>query len=259
MLFDTISNLQALQDIAQNAGRKILSIYNNPEQASKTTHKEDQSPLTLADTASHEIIKAALSELSPAIPIISEEGKDVPYEEREAYDLFWLVDPLDGTKEFINRNGEFTVNIALIKSGYPIAGFIYVPVTDVSYFGVLGHGAWKVENGKKQKISIRNSSENRTAVRSRSHPSPEEEALFKKYDVSSFESKGSSLKFCVIAEGNADLYYRHGPTMEWDTGAGQAVLEAAGGQVVNIDTMERFRYNKFSLLNGGFLATGFSL
>ncbi|MDH5383040.1 MAG: 3'(2'),5'-bisphosphate nucleotidase CysQ, partial [Cyclobacteriaceae bacterium] len=170
---------------------------------------------------------------------------------------FWLVDPLDGTKEFINRNGDFTVNIALIEGHYPVAGFIYMPVQDVLYVG-SEEGAFRYDKEGKTNLQVNGSTSERVAVRSRSHASPEEEEILQKYLVEKEMSRGSSLKFCAVAEGSADLYYRHGPTMEWDTAAGQAILEAAGGRMYIGNKEElRFRYNKENLLNSGFLCLGF--
>ena len=245
-------------ELMVNAGHAILEIYNNKALFNQIEQKSDNSPLTLADKKSHEIINEGLKKLFPEIPIISEEGKDVPYQTRKLYDKFWLVDPLDGTKEFINRNGEFTVNIALIENGYPTEGYIYVPVTGELDEGGINRGAYKWIENKREPIQVRNNKNNRTAVRSRSHASPEEEAILKKYLVTQEISKGSSLKFCAVASGKADLYYRHGPTMEWDTAAGQAILEAAGGRMFIGNSEEiRFKYNKESLLNSGFLCLGF--
>lgn len=246
-----------IEKIALDAGVKTLEVYNNEELFRNIELKADDSPLTLADKLSHNVIMAGLKENYPDIPIISEEGREMPYEERKKYTTFWLVDPLDGTKEFIRRNGEFTVNIALIENGFPIGGFIYVPVLDVMYSALNGK-AWKTNRGEKMAIQVNNSTSGRVAVRSRSHASPEEEQVLNKYKVIKDISKGSSLKFCAVAEGTADLYYRHGPTMEWDTAAGQAIVEAAGGKIFRGNSEdERFYYNKEDLLNPGFLALGF--
>lgn len=246
----------SLISIVIKAGEAIMDIYNNPETASIVVHKADDSPLTLADKAAHEVIQKELSELYPDIPIISEEGDNVEYEVRKDYPTFWLVDPLDGTKEFINRNGEFTVNIALIENNLPTKGFIYVPVKGVIYYGD-GKNAFKIEQDEEQQIKVNQSSSNRIAVRSKSHASPEEEDILEKYDAQNSISVGSSLKFCMVAEGKADVYYRHGPTMEWDTAAGQAIVQSAGGSVMKELGPDLFRYNKESLLNTGFLCLGF--
>lgn len=242
-----------IETIAIEAGKKILDIYENEDFSKTIDFKADDSPLTIADKASHVIIDKALNELNLNIPILSEEGVQPTYEERKQWTSFWCVDPLDGTKEFINRNGEFTVNIALIENGEPVLGVVYAPVTETMYTGAKGVGAFK--NGKK--IAVTKKESNRIAVRSKSHASPEEEVVLERYNVTDQISVGSSLKFCMVAEGKADLYYRHGPTMEWDTAAGQAVVEAAGGRIFHDNTENKlFRYNKENLLNGSFLCLG---
>ncbi len=245
-------DIQKINEIARKAGEAIMRIYNDEDFSKVVDFKSDNSPLTLADKASHEVIEAALTAFDPSIPILSEEGKEMAYTERKNWDVFWLVDPLDGTKEFIKRNGEFTVNIALIENKRPVLGVIYVPATDVYYYGKVGEGAYKKEGRNSpsaMKTTVKES--DLVAVRSRSHASDEEQAILNQYGVTDFISVGSSLKFCMVAEGKADIYFRHGPTMEWDTGAGQAVLEAAGGVVV--DKNGPFSYNKESLLNGSFI------
>ncbi len=254
-----MSELQEIIKIARKAGDEILRIYHDPRYSGQVEHKEDNSPLTLADKAAHEVIMEELIKTFPGIPVISEEGKDMPYSVRSEYSEFWLVDPLDGTKEFIRRNGEFTVNIALIRDRYPVAGVVYIPVEDTSFYGE-GDVAYKVAGGKQSPISVGRNNDDRTAVRSRSHASEEEGQVLEKYRVANTISRGSALKFCTVADGTADLYYRHGPTMEWDTAAGQAVIEAAGGQVfIGNDARERFIYNKEDLLNPGFLCLGFDV
>ncbi|MBL3654842.1 3'(2'),5'-bisphosphate nucleotidase CysQ [Fulvivirga sediminis] len=249
-------NTQELIDLALQAGQAILNIYHDKDLAGDVDYKSDNSPLTLADKASHAVIMKGLTKLHPNIPIISEEGEQVEYSTRKNYDTFWLIDPLDGTKEFINRNGEFTVNIALISKQKPVFGIVYAPVPDVVYVGT-GERAFKLVNGKEEPLQVNNSTSKRIAVRSKSHASPEEEVILKEYDVIDSISVGSSLKFCMVAEGKADIYYRHGPTMEWDTAAGQAVLESAGGKVFKETGPVPFTYNKESLLNTGFLGIGF--
>lgn len=246
-----------LIDLAKEAGDSILKIYKEADFSNIISYKDDNSPLTIADEASHKIIMKGLQKYYPSIPIISEEGKGIAYETRKDYDYFWLVDPLDGTKEFINKNGEFTVNIALIKKHSPVSGIIYAPVLDTVYYSTIEGQAYKIVSGNEQKLVVNNKETNRIAVRSKSHPSPEEEIILDQYDVIDSISVGSSLKFCMVAEGKADIYYRHGPTMEWDTAAGQAILEAAGGKVFKETGPEPFRYNKENLLNTGFLCLGF--
>ncbi len=238
--------------IAKEAGHAIMSIY---EGEHGVEFKEDNSPLTKADKASHQVIVEGLMRSYPDIPILSEEGADIPYLERRDWERFWLVDPLDGTKEFIKRNGEFTVNIALIENGRPVLGVIYVPVQDKLYFGGLNQGAW-IQSGDSvaSPINVRqpNPEIGLTVVMSRSHPSPDLEAFLTTINVKESVSVGSSLKLCVVAEGEADIYPRLGPTMEWDTAAGHAVVEAAGGQVCTPEG-GAVKYNKANLLNPYFI------
>lgn len=241
--------------IARLAGNAVMEIYKTDF---TVEHKEDQSPLTLADRQSHAVIVKGLSECYPEIPVLSEEGKGIAYNDRKNWSRFWLVDPIDGTKEFIKRNDEFTVNIALIENGYPVFGVIYAPALDTLYFGEQGNGAFKVVGDSgKQRIRVKEETEDTyTIVESRSHPSPELNdylaELGTKYGEINRVEKGSSLKFCAVAEGLADCYPRFGPTMEWDTAAGQAIVEAAGGKVVRPNG-ERFSYNKENLLNEFFI------
>jgi 3'(2'), 5'-bisphosphate nucleotidase len=246
-------NIEKINAIALEGGKGILEVYNNPTGDFQETTKTDASPLTAADRASHDIIVKALKEAYPEIPIISEEGRDIPYEERKDWAYFWCVDPLDGTKEFIKRNGEFTVNIALVHSGKPILGVIYVPVQDVLYYADEGAGAWKRSaDGTLTALRTVRPADHWTSVGSRSHASEEDEKVLAGYPVTSSISVGSSLKFCMIAEGKAQIYYRHGPTMEWDTAAGQAIAQYSGAKVTTPGGAP-FVYNKPSLLNGSFL------
>lgn len=242
-------DINILVKIAKSAGEKILEVYNSNNFG--VEHKKDDSPLTIADTLANEIITSELQKHYPEIPIISEEGKNIPYDDRKSYEYFWLVDPLDGTKEFINRNGDFTVNIALIHKHTPIMGVIYVPVYNTTYHGTVLLGAYKEANKILEKISVRNKKTELTAVGSRSHSSEEDQKVLSQYDIKDFTSRGSSLKFCMVAEGLADLYYRGGPTMEWDTAAGHAIVLAAGGKI------EGLTYNKENLLNSSFICKGF--
>jgi 3'(2'), 5'-bisphosphate nucleotidase len=249
-------DIHEIIDISKLAGKEILKIYNDESKFNIVDYKSDDSPLTLADKKSHEVIARNLEDLYPHISQFSEEGKDIPFDTRKYWNEFWLVDPLDGTKEFIKRNGEFTGNIALIINGYAVLCVMYAPVLDTLYYTIKDTGVFKMKSNQVQKLEIlKKKKENLIAVRSRSHASPEEEEMFKKYNVTEFISVGSSLKFCMVAEGKADLYYRHGPTMEWDTGAGQAIVENAGCQMMNMATGERFSYNKESLLNPGFIVS----
>ncbi|MDZ7861128.1 MAG: 3'(2'),5'-bisphosphate nucleotidase CysQ [Candidatus Krumholzibacteriota bacterium] len=242
-----------LIEIAAEAGNKIMEIYRSGDLMREK--KSDNSPLTLADRTSHHIIKNLINKNFPAIPILSEEGVSIPFEKRKSWDKFWLIDPLDGTKEFIKGNGEFTVNIALIVKNRPEAGVIYAPALDTFYYTAEEGGAKKIENGKGPVSISVNKSNNKplTAVTSRSHSSEEEKQILTGYNVAESIAVGSSLKFCMVAEGKAQIYYRGGPTMEWDTAAGQAVAEHAGAEVKGLS------YNKEVLRNGPFLVTSIDL
>jgi 3'(2'), 5'-bisphosphate nucleotidase len=244
-------DIEYLLNLARQAGSGIMEIYNSDDFGVEI--KKDRSPLTTADIISHEIIVTGLEEEYPDIPIISEEDKKMPSDERKDWEYFWLVDPLDGTKEFIKQNGEFTVNIALIHENYPIMGIIYAPVSDEFYFSD-GEQAYKMKGeNPEEEIKVHTRPDDKLiSLQSRSHSTEEEENFYKKYNIKRKKSKGSSLKFCLMAEGGADLYFRGGPTWEWDTAAGQAILEAAGGLVMT-HNFQRFSYNKDSLLNPGFV------
>jgi 3'(2'), 5'-bisphosphate nucleotidase len=245
--------LPILIDVSREAGRAILEVYDT---AFAVEQKEDKSPLTLADKRAHDIINERLKKIG-SYPVLSEEGKDIPYGERQAWEQFWLVDPLDGTKEFIKKKGDFTVNIALIRRGRPVLGVIYVPVTGVLYHAVLGEGSFKLEGGKKSRLPLNGDRRGLTLVGSRSHVTKELEDYYQrmkdKYGELEIISTGSSLKFCMVAEGQADVYPRLGPTMEWDTAAGQIIVEEAGGQVAEYETRKPLHYNKENLLNPFFL------
>lgn len=244
---------KAVADVAKEAGAAILRVY---EGAIAVEEKSDGTPLTLADRKAHETIAAGLQALTPGVPVLSEEGRKIPYTERAAWQSFWLVDPLDGTKEFVKRNGEFTVNIALVVERRALWGVVYAPATGLLYQGGEGNPAIRTE-GTGAATPLRAARglpvAGFTVVKSRSHPSPEVETYLKRFHVASEVSVGSSLKFCAVAEGRAHLYPRFGPTMEWDTGAGQAVLEGAGGVVLTPEG-EPLRYNKSDLRNPFFLA-----
>jgi 3'(2'), 5'-bisphosphate nucleotidase len=246
--------LRALMEIARDAGNAILDVYHSDFSVER---KEDQSPLTLADKRANDIITAHLKTNSP-YPILSEEGRAIPYAARRDWEYFWLVDPLDGTKEFIKRKGDFTVNIALIHRGRPVLGVIYIPVTGVLYHAVKDEGSFKIADGKTERLPLASSARERlTLVGSRSHVTKELEDYYQrmkdKYGELEIISTGSSLKFCMVAEGQADVYPRLGPTMEWDTAAGQIIAEEAGGQVVEYETRKPLEYNKENLLNPFFL------
>lgn len=250
--------IEQVRDIAFAAGEEILEVYKD-EASFGVEAKADDSPLTLADQRANKVICDSLIALNPDIPIISEENKAIEYAERKDFEYFWMVDPLDGTKEFIKRNGEFTVNIALIYKDKSIGGVVYVPVTDEMYWAIEGHGAWKKSNGNKERLAANKYSmedEGLGVVCSRSHLNEETSAFLEKMNKPETVSKGSSLKFLIIAESNADVYPRLAPTMEWDTAAAQIVLEEAGGKVVRADDHTPLRYNKEILTNPHFIAYG---
>lgn len=247
--------LDRVATLAHQAGAAILEVYHSSEH--QVTYKEDASPLTAADLASHRAIVAGLEELEPRLPILSEEGADMPFAERRGWRRFWLVDPLDGTKEFLKRNGEFTVNIALIEDGRPVLGVVYAPVLARTYLGLVGKGAWRSDGDKAPRsiIATGSSSTELQVVASRSHPSPELEALLAQLGEHRRLSMGSSLKLCLVADAAADFYPRLGPTMEWDTAAAHAVVRAAGGEVLDLQG-EALRYNKEELRNPYFVVVG---
>lgn len=249
------------------AGASILTIYKLA--AIDVTYKDDRTPLTLADRASHDVIVKAL--VSTNIPVLSEEdSRSHEFSERSSWTKCWIVDPLDGTKEFIKRNGEFTVNIALAENGKPILGVIYTPVTDVLHYAAEGVGAFRVDKAstissaddfftQAQKLPVQELPETFTIVGSRSHASPETEAYVeeqrKKYGNVEFVAAGSSLKFCLVAEGIAHVYPRFAPTMEWDTAAGQVIVEQAGGTMIEWPSKNQIKYNREQLRNTWFFAT----
>lgn len=249
---------------AIDAGKRIMEIYETEDFG--VDFKSDNSPLTKADIASHEIIMEYLK--NTGVHVLSEEGKSIPYEERGAWNRLWIVDPIDGTKEFIKRNGEFTVNIALIENQKPIAGVVLVPALGELYFSSTEIGAFKTTNLSKDisteeritqssKLPIKEDDRPYTVVASRSHLSQETADFIKELEQKHGEvstlSKGSSLKLCMVAEGSADCYPRFAPTMEWDTAAGQAICNHSGCTVINWDTKLPLLYNRVELLNPWFL------
>ncbi|HWS41199.1 MAG TPA: 3'(2'),5'-bisphosphate nucleotidase CysQ [Arenimonas sp.] len=239
--------------IARHAGDEIMAIY---QQDFSVYEKSDNSPLTLADLAAHQCIVRMLTELDGNTPILSEESADIDWAVRQQWTRYWLVDPLDGTREFVKKNGEFTVNIALIENGEPVLGVVYVPVIDWLLVGGRGIGAqWTKENQSGQ-AKITPAANTLRVAASRSHRDEKTQAYLDKIGSVDTVGLGSSLKFCKIATGELDLYPRFGLTSEWDTAAAQAVLEAAGGGVFTLDGVP-LRYNhKDSLLNPHFIAVG---
>lgn len=241
-----------LIEISVEAGNEILKYY---QEEIKVEKKEDDSPLTKADLASHHVIVDALKQLTPDTPIISEESGVPEYEQRKEWSRYWLVDPLDGTKEFIKKNGEFTVNIALVEQNKPVLGIVYVPAKKVTYVGQKSIGSFKIDkDGIRSEIlsTIPKKGQQVTIVSSRSHGSSNTEERVKEmgFNVKKSIPAGSSLKFCLVAEGLADLYPRFGPTMEWDTGAGDAVFRYSGEDGERFSPLE---YNKPSMKNGEFV------
>lgn len=251
--FITTELLNAVIELAEQAAGKILDIYNTDFAVES---KDDKSPLTAADMASHRTICDGLATLTPDIPILSEESSGISYATRKQWSRYWLVDPLDGTREFIKRNGEFTVNIALIEEHRPVLGVVYVPVTRLCYFATRGHGTYRQEQGSEARpVHTRTTRPGRfTVAGSRSHGTEQQTAFFNNLGPETeLIAIGSSLKFCLVAEGKVDVYPRFGPTSEWDTAAAQCVVEEAGGSVTNT-RMQPLLYNtKESILNPSFL------
>lgn len=269
---------------AKKAGDEILEVYHTDIDV---TYKEDETPLTLADKRAHQAILKSLPSLSPRdIPILSEEGRDIPYEERAEWEYLWVVDPLDGTKEFVKRRDEFTVNIALIEKNRPVLGVVFLPAVGSLYFAAEGFGSYKVEkvgqilgevensSGKTLQLGVfldgaerlpasqdmERPSGQLNLVGSRSHGKEAlaefVEKMKEQYDEVGFVPAGSALKFCLVAEGKADLYPRFGPTMEWDTAAGHCVVEQSGGAVLRMGEKTPLAYNKRDLHNPYFICLG---
>lgn len=252
--------LDSVLELCRQAGGEILKVYNQP-QAVEVIRKADSSPVTEADFAGHRVLCAGLEKLLDSVPILSEEGELAPYEQRRQWQRYWLIDPLDGTKEFINRNGEFTVNVALVDQGVAVLGVVYVPVLDLAYLGLKGVGAWKLDSAGLQPIRTRKLGGGAFAmVASRRHGAEAVGQLLanleKAFGKVETRNMGSSLKLCLVAEGEADLYPRLAPTSEWDTAAAQAIVESAGGQVLT-ESLEIMRYNtKENILNPHFFVVG---
>lgn len=248
-------HIEKLIDIAYEAGKVILEIYESDDLGVES--KSDESPLTKADKAANDIICKGLAKMTPHIPIISEENKEIPYHERKDCEYIWMVDPLDGTKEFIKRNGEFTVNIALIHNQKSIAGVVYAPVLDNMYYAIEGEGAYIIEDNEQVSLTANVYSKTDSSLKvvcSRSHLNDATKAFVQDYNTPELIEKGSSLKFLILAEGGAELYPRLAPTMEWDTAAAHIILSESGGKIHQLDGSPVL-YNKENLLNPYFIAT----
>ena len=254
-MHDLAGLLQPVVKIAYTAGERIMTVYNEDFSVEE---KADNTPLTEADLAAHKAIEKGLSALTPDIPILSEESDNISFEERQSWDEYWLVDPLDGTREFIKRNGEFTVNIALVRGNEAVLGVVYAPVLSMIYYAAKGQGAFKREAlNKPEPISVQGKRrDNLIIAGSRSHQSPEFKVFAAHFPEHELVSMGSALKSCLVAEGKVDIYPRLGPTSEWDTAAAQCVVEEAGGKLTDT-AMKRLEYNtKDSLLNPHFFVFG---
>jgi len=246
-------DIQDIVTIAKEAGKAIMQVY---KQDFEVEYKQDSSPLTLADKKANDLIEDGLNKLSVNFPILSEEGDDIPYEDRKHWEYFWLIDPLDGTKEFVKKNDEFTVNIALIYKDTPVLGVVYAPALDVCYWAKQDEGAFK--DGEKLPLKIADKRDTYRIVASRSHMSDETQAFIDAIDTQKEKeliSIGSSLKICLVAEGEADIYPRLGPTMEWDTGAAHVVVIESGKSLIKYkgDVHSKHEYNKENLLNQWFV------
>jgi 3'(2'), 5'-bisphosphate nucleotidase len=240
------------------AGREVLAIY---AQDFAVETKDDKSPLTEADMASHHALVALLERWAPGVPVLSEESAEIPFATRQGWERYWLIDPLDGTKEFINRNGEFTLNVALVERGVPVFGIVHAPVLRTTWVGQVGGDAFKVKHGIYAELRVRELPDPDvapwTVVGSRRHGVAEFEAFCAALPAHERVSMGSSIKLCLVAEGEADLYPRLAPTSEWDTAAAQAVVTAAGGEVLDANTLEPLRCNQQdSVLNPWFIVCG---
>ncbi|HLV77712.1 MAG TPA: 3'(2'),5'-bisphosphate nucleotidase CysQ [Marinobacter sp.] len=250
---DTSSMLTDVIRIADEASQRVLQIYQSDF---KVNYKEDDSPITAADIASHEIIVKGLRNLCRDIPILSEEGASIPWDERKTWRRFWLIDPIDGTKDFTQRSGEFTVNIALIHDGVPVLGVVTAPALNEAFWGAQGEGAHKRgRDGRVHRIQVARPQQPLRVVASKNHLNEDTRAFIQALGPHTTVQAGSSLKFCRLAEGHADIYPRMGPTCEWDTGAAHAVLLAAGGKIQTPDGTPVV-YGKENLLNPHFIAAG---
>lgn len=241
--------------ISREAGELIMAFYRG---SFTVTQKSDDSPLTQADLAAHQYINAALAALTPEIPVLSEEAANIPWAVRKGWKRYWLVDPLDGTREFVKRHDDFTVNIALVEDGEPLIGVVHAPVFNASYYAVRDAGSYEVTAGGERRLQVRTPVPAVPCfVVSRSHRDATLDLLLARFPAHEAKSRGSALKICLVAAGEADLYPRTGPTSEWDTAAGHCVVNEAGGKILCLPELTPLRYNqKESLLNPGFLVIG---
>jgi 3'(2'), 5'-bisphosphate nucleotidase len=247
-----VQHVDHIISLLAEAGRRIMDVYNAGVAGADVQWKEDNSPLTLADRRSHDFLCEALSLLNSEIPIMSEESVQVPFEVRAQWSRYWCLDPLDGTKEFLKRNGQFTINLALMENSRPVLGFIHIPVSGETFWAAEGYGANRFDGVQTIRIRSNQKASNWIAVGSGSHGSMEELTVLEQFPITEKRSAGSALKFCLIACGDADVYYRHGPTMEWDTAAGHILVEEAGA-LFEFKAETSRSYNKESLVNPSFL------
>jgi len=253
-----IETAKAVSEIARSAGAAILSIYHNVDDM-QVGLKDDHSPVTIADRAANDIICSGLSLLPEKYPIIAEESRQIPFEERQHYHTYWLVDPLDGTKEFLKKNGEFAVNIALIEAGRPVLGVVFDPCVNELYWAAKDHGAWLERNGHTKQLhaaAFRMTDPGLKVTCSRSHLNDATQSYIAALNAPVIIPKGSALKFLLIASGEAHLYPRVGQTSEWDTGAAQIIVEEAGGALLDFHTGTPLLYNKAIMMNPDFIAYG---
>ena len=245
--------IQEVIELAKQAGSVIMEVYNTDFDIQI---KNDKSPVTEADTKANQVIDDGLLKITPDIPILSEEGRDIPFEERSKWESFWLVDPLDGTKEYIKKNDEFTVNIAYMQNNLPVFGVVYAPALNEMYWGSIEKGAFKSVAGDSfNPIRVKSEINNPVQIAtSRSHPSSKMDNFLAQFDTFDLHRMGSSLKICSVADGRVHFYPRLGPTMEWDTAASHAVINSAGGELIKYGTNKPLEYNKRNLVNPEFIA-----
>ena len=245
--------IYSIIELAKKAGTAIMDVYVSDFDIQI---KDDKSPLTEADMRANAIINEGLKKVTPDVPVLSEEGREIPFDERSIWESYWLVDPLDGTKDFIKKNGEFTVNIALVEDNAPVFGVVYAPAIDLLFWGSVENGAWKKEaHNPAQAMRVADKIDETVQIASsRSHPSDKMDSFLKQFNNFELHPIGSSLKICLVSDGSMHLYPRLGPTMEWDTAAAHAVLKSSGGEMLQFGTDSPLQYNKKELLNPKFIA-----